>query len=145
MHIQRDVDNEEDQSDDDDGYWDQYDQAAGIQSTGVKTPSTPKTDTPSLPQNMSNDAYYDQYDQVETTIGDGKLMENHKENHGYDIMAQPGRAGNAAPVVRINDVRDNDLHDYIRNTVRNLSEFAQKSGMTKTRLAELVHEGLNLA
>jgi hypothetical protein len=111
----------------------------------VKTPSTPKAIiTPSLPQDMSNDAYYDQYDQVETTIGDGKLMENHKENHGVGITA-PGGVGNAAPVVRINDGMDNDLHDYIRNTVRNLSEFAQKSGMTKTRLAELVHEGLNLA
>ena len=140
MHYQRDADNGGDQSDDDDGYWDQYDQAAGIQGTGAKTPNTPKEFIPSQPQDLSHDAaYYDQYDKMETTIGESKLM------HDYEarIEGQSGGAGKAVPEVRINDVLDNGLRDYIRNTVRNLSEFALQSGMTKTRFAEIIQEGLN--
>jgi hypothetical protein len=86
---------------------------------------------------MSNDAYYDQYDKIETTIGESKLMQDHEARIGS------GGGGKAVPEVRINDVLDNGLHDYIRNTVRNLSEFALQSGMTKTRFAELIQEGLN--
>jgi hypothetical protein len=89
---------------------------------------------------MSHDAYYDRYDKIETTIGESKLMQDYETR----AEGQSGGAGKAVPEVRINDdVVDNGLHDYVRNTVRNLSEYALQSGMTKARFAELIQEGLN--
>ena len=35
------------------------------------------------------------------------------------------------------------LDEYVRDTVRNLAQFALRSGMPKERLGELIKEGLN--
>lgn len=38
---------------------------------------------------------------------------------------------------------DIGLDEYVRETVRNLSRFALRCGMSKARLAALIKEGLN--
>ena len=38
---------------------------------------------------------------------------------------------------------DIGMEDYIRNTVRNLSQLALRSGMSEKRLRELITEGMN--
>lgn len=41
------------------------------------------------------------------------------------------------------ELTDTALDEYVRDTVRNLSRFALRSGMSRGRLAELIKDGLN--
>lgn len=131
--------NEPSDDDDDDGYWDQYDQAAGIQATEERGQSGSE-ETREPEQSALNDAYYNQYDSVETTIGESNLMQEPVAN----LAQARGGDGKSAPE-RLSDSREVDagLDEYVRDTVRNLSRFALRRGMSEARLAELIKEGLN--
>ena len=130
------------ESDEDDSYWNQYDQftasatTPGLESESfdTRTEITPRLEDPS--------SYYDQYDNVETVISSG--------GGGARDFAQPAETANGSVASSgIDGSTENGLpddigmEDYIRNTVRNLSQLALRSGMSEKRLRELITEGMN--
>jgi hypothetical protein len=76
-------------------------------------------------------SYYDQYDKIETVIGESNFMQS-------DNLSQvSGSLGSSD----ITEEEDHELDDYVRNTARNLAQFAIKSGMSKDKFLKLVKEG----
>ncbi len=89
---------------------------------------------------MSNDAYFDQYDNVETTIGDSGLMQESAAN-AEKRTADDGTFSGEGPSA--SGPMDIGLDEYVRDTVRNLSRFALRCGMSRAQLAALIKEELN--
>jgi hypothetical protein len=59
-----------------------------------------------------------------------------EERTGGDGTLAPGPRGKP-------ELAETGLDEYVRDTVRNLAQFALRSGMPKARLGELIKEGLN--
>jgi len=126
------------ESDEDDSYWNQYDQftasatTPGLESESfdTRTEITPRLEDPS--------SYYDQYDNVETAISSGGDFSQPAGNSRGSVASSgiDGSTENGLP-------DDIAMEDYIRNTVRNLSQLALRSGMSEKRLRELITEGMN--
>ena len=123
-------DTDTDAESDEDSYWNQYDQfsvpALGEQSNTPKEPL-------SRDQDPSN--YFDRYDNIETVIGDPHPAAQPSANIR-------GEHRERLPTSR-NEVADIGLDDYIRDTVRSLSQLALRGGISKIRLAEIISEELN--
>ena len=124
---------DEQSDDDDDAYWNQYDQFAGVRVAGQAIPSVSEEIKESQ-QGSSNDAYYDQYDNIETTIGDSNLMQD-----SVAEAEKPSGGGGtiAAEALGNSELADTALDEYVRDTVRNLSRFALRSGISKARACGL--------
>ena len=118
------------ESDEDDAYWRQYDHYNG---QILRDNSSTAKDIASQEQELSN--YFDRYDNIETAIGDAEAVQDHSAGNEY-------LHGKRLPTIRTEDF-DIGLEEYVRNTLRNLSQLVLRSGMSKSRLIELVNEGLN--
>jgi hypothetical protein len=88
-----------------------------------------------LPRDQDPSNYFDRYDNIETTIGDTHPAEQPSTNI-------QGEHRERLPTSR-NEVADIGLDEYIRDTLRSLSQLALRSGMSKIRLAEIINEELN--
>ena len=116
------------ESDEDDAYWSQYDHYAS--QVPEENSSTPKEITP---REQDPSAYYERYNDIETAIGDPDLPQNNLEviKSSEDRELLPGSR---------NEVLDIGLEEYIRDTLRNLSQLASRCGMSKIRFTELIYE-----
>jgi len=120
------------QSDDDDSYWNQYDQVTGkaIETSEVRTPK----DEPSI-QTTSGDNYYDRYDAVEPALDGGRFP-----RASADIGSTGDSTGNSVILDRHRDIA---LEEYISDAVSSLWRLASRSGMSQTRFADLIKDGLD--
>jgi hypothetical protein len=94
--------------------------------------STPK-DEPSI-QTTSGDNYYDCYDAVEPALDGGGFTR---------LSADVGSAGETGNSVILDRHRDIALEEHIRDTVSSLWRLASRSGMSQTRFADLIKDGLD--
>ena len=127
---------------DDDSYWNQYDQFTATATTpGLEAEPYDqiKEITPRLEDTSS---YYNQYDNVETAISSGGgVVRGVMDRVGMANESGSSSGGSGSTENGLLD--DIALEDYIRDTVRNLSQLALRSGMSEKRLQELIREGMN--
>ena len=128
-------------SGDDSSYWNQYDQfTATTLGSGLEPESLGQISTPKeiMPRMGDPSSYYDQYDNVETAI---------TSNGGEDFGKPVGTASNltsgmSGPTENkfLNEI---GMEEYVRNTIRNLSQLALRCGMSEKRLRQLITEEMN--
>ena len=128
-------DHEAESNEDDSFYWNQYDQFTATATTpGLDSESFDLTKeiTTRLDDRSS---YYDQYDNVETVI----------TSAGSEDSVKPGgtaSSGMSGPTEN-GFLGDIGIEEYVRNTIRNLSQLAIRCGMSEKRLRQLIREEMS--
>jgi len=121
---------QDEKSEDDSSYWNQYDQISSGQTLSVDAPK----EITSSPRDAAT--YYSRYDDIETAIGDSDAIRcGETDNHSVGF-------GRTIPVNR-DEGLESDIEDYIKKTVRNLTQFALRCGISKVRLTEIINENIN--
>jgi len=129
------------ESDEDDSYWSQYDQFTATATTpGLESESFDQTNARTEITSRLEDpsSYYDQYDNVETAISSGGGGTRDFAPPAGESVASSGIDGSTE-----NGLDDIGMEDYIRITVRNLSQLALRAGISDKRLRQLITESMN--
>jgi len=96
---------------------------------------------------LENDEnHYNQYKNVETAIGDSNLMHD-AVNETVETPSKGLATESASKPAPRNEVTcdDTGLDEYIRTTVRNLAQLGFRNGMSRQRVRDLIHDGINTA
>lgn len=115
-------DNAAQSDDEDDAYWSQYDHYAGS-GAGVNVPKD------ATRRDHDETAYYERYREVETAINGDTTTPSPA------ALDTPG----TEPRSRGNEVND-AIADYVRATVRNLVQLANRCGMSQESFTEIISE-----
>jgi hypothetical protein len=111
--------------DEDDAYWSQYDQFNGP-AGGNNLPKDGTTE-------QDETSYYERYNEVETAVAGDSAQPD-----APDVTARNPH-GSEPTFPRGNEVNE-AMEDYIRATVRNLQELAERCGISQTSFKHIINE-----